>query len=1438
MASTISLKAVGLNTNPNQLELPEGSLVEATNVIINRENIIEQRRGFKLFGEPFGSSADRAKQMWEYKDRIIRHYSNKLEFQNGTLNNGVANFDEFSGDYNEAQSGLRIKKVDTAGNLYFTTSDGIKKISASNASQFSTSPGYITNAGGIKAVDFYPELVVVPNDQTSFLPQDSAVAYRILWAINDANNNLIAGAPSQREVIYNPMSNLIIQDFLRVLLALDNVSTAADSLITDGNYVSTLQIPISATAVEIYNALISLSVKLDADLLYADDISAPLIIDNATSTTIASGIYTINFLSGTPSDYFEVADKIILSGFTPTTGTLNGIQTVASVTPTSITINTAATGPVSLTAPKITSGTYSNITAPTTPDIPTPNQQLVELQNYLDQVILFLQLEPSTGTPPPISSASKVAYIDGLGITKTASVKLTITIPEGVTTNYFYQVYRSSIASATGVVSLVDITPNDELQLVYEAYPTQAEITAGEVAVFDITPDEFRGANLYTNASTGEGILQANDLPPFALDINRFKNVVFYANTRTRHRKTISLLGVQKLIDDYNNGIIPKLSIISSLGTNVYTFVTGVNEITDITTVPAASLAAAGPASYFEIYSAEDEVAYYVWYKIGTATDPAISGKTGLVVIADALDTDAVIAQKTRDVFNSVPGSFAAESALNVVTVGVTKPGNTTDATDGTSGFTINVVDQGRGEDASINQVLLSSSVSVATAVDETARSLVRVINKNTNEEVYAYYLSGSNDVPGKIALESKSLEDIPFYLVANNDNTGVSFTPDIGPTMEITSITTGFTPIVTTAANHGLSNDDVVVISLTDSTPAIDGLYNVKVLSPTTFEIQVNIAVTVAGTEGVGISSADVVTSENERKVNRVYYSKLGQPEAVPLLNFLDVGDSDKEILRIFPLRDSLFVFKEDGVYRISGETAPFTLALFDSSCILTAPDSLDVSNNLLYGITTQGISSVSEGGATVISVNIDNTIDQVKILNNHKTLSFGVGYESENSYTLYTVQAADDVTATIGYRYSTKTNTWTTFDKEVTCGFVNPVDTLLYFGAGDINQIEQERKSLTRLDYADREYPLTLLPSNYIGNVLQFLDVSGIEPGDVLLQEQTLSPYEFNMFLKKLDIDPGISDNNYFATLNVVGGDNLRTKIVALATKLDADPGVADNTYLASVDSKSGTITDIQNTEPVVITSTAHGLFSGRMVSITGSDSTPTVNGNWEVTTIGPNNFSIPTEISLTGSNGSWGTLDSNFNDIVGCYNIIISKLNADTGVAFANYRPATNTTTIEAIVTAVDRNQKKVTLNLTLDYIQGPITQYKGIKTSVIYGPTTFGDPINYKHLREATVMFINKAFSNAELAFSTDLLPQFVSVPFSGDGNGIFGHSSFGTGFFGGASHGAPFRTYVPRQCQRCRYILVQFQHSIARESYGIYGISITGENTQSSRAYRG
>jgi len=97
--------------------------------------------------------------------------------------------------------------------------------------------------------------------------------------------------------------------------------------------------------------------------------------------------------------------------------------------------------------------------------------------------------------------------------------------------------------------------------------------------------------------------------------------------------------------------------------------------------------------------------------------------------------------------------------------------------------------------------------------------------------------------------------------------------------------------------------------------------------------------------------------------------------------------------------------------------------------------------------------------------------------------------------------------------------------------------------------------------------------------------------------------------------------------------------------------------------------------------------------------------------------------------------------------------------------------------------------------------------------------------------------DKAFTKAKLIFSSDLLPVEEEIEFSGDGSGIFGHQSFGSNYFGGGSNGAPFRTYIPRNKQRCRYLVIKFSHKIAREQYAVYGISLTGEVGQSTRGYR-
>ena len=119
----------------------------------------------------------------------------------------------------------------------------------------------------------------------------------------------------------------------------------------------------------------------------------------------------------------------------------------------------------------------------------------------------------------------------------TRDVSLTFTIPAAITTDDFFQVYRSKESASASDA------PNDELQLVYEANPTSGQITAKSVTFTDSTTVSLLGAALYTNSSQ-EGLSEANDPPPWASDIALFKGFTFFGNVKTKHRLFISLLAV------------------------------------------------------------------------------------------------------------------------------------------------------------------------------------------------------------------------------------------------------------------------------------------------------------------------------------------------------------------------------------------------------------------------------------------------------------------------------------------------------------------------------------------------------------------------------------------------------------------------------------------------------------------------------------------------------------------------------------------------------------------------------------------------------------------------------------------------------------------------------------------------------------------------------
>jgi len=469
----------------------------------------------------------------------------------------------------------------------------------------------------------------------------------------------------------------------------------------------------------------------------------------------------------------------------------------------------------------------------------------------------------------------------------TCDVELTIQIPTGITTDHFYQIYRSDFSASA------DDVANDELGLIYEDQPTAAEITAKEFTFTDNVPSSLRGATIYT-APSQEGIANSNEIPPLAKDITVYKNSAIYANTKTRHRFYLTIIGVA--------------------GTR------GIQEDDTIT----------------------------------------IGGVT----------------------------------------------------------YTAKVI-----EDAANGEFLIDTiSASTADQIANTARSLVKTINKySSNTTVYAYYISGYDDLPGKILIERRDLTDTSFALTvsANGD---------------------AYNPVLPT--------------------------------------------------------SGTTQSSENETKINRIYVSKPGIPEAVPITNYFDIGSQSSEIVRVMALRDSVFIFKDDGeLYRLIGEDVfSFQISLFDNTVKLWGASTASVFNNQIYCFTDQGVVAVSDTGIEVKSWDIEDQILEylsAELQPNFKSDAFGLTYESNRLYILSTGEEM--------FVYNSFTDSWTTWALVKDGGFVNETDDKLYFGDED-GYIYQEKKTYTKFDYSDDELVVTI--NSRSGYDIVLADVTGVSVGDSIVQ------------------------------------------------------------------------------------------------------------------------------------------------------------------------------------------------------------------------------------------------------------------------------------------------------------------------------------------------
>jgi hypothetical protein len=117
--------------------------------------------------------------------------------------------------------------------------------------------------------------------------------------------------------------------------------------------------------------------------------------------------------------------------------------------------------------------------------------------------------------------------------------------------------------------------------------------------------------------------------------------------------------------------------------------------------------------------------------------------------------------------------------------------------------------------------------------------------------------------------------------------------------------------------------------------------------------------------------NAATGLASTNDVFPHGLAWSEPDEPEHVPPKNFARVGDAGRAILALVATKDRLLIFKEDGLFMLTGDTAKnFAIYPLDTTCLCILPGSVRRLKNTVYALTNLGLAAIDEnGGVSVIS-------------------------------------------------------------------------------------------------------------------------------------------------------------------------------------------------------------------------------------------------------------------------------------------------------------------------------------------------------------------------------------------------------------------------------------------------------------------------------------
>ena len=252
--------------------------------------------------------------------------------------------------------------------------------------------------------------------------------------------------------------------------------------------------------------------------------------------------------------------------------------------------------------------------------------------------------------------------------------------------------------------------------------------------------------------------------------------------------------------------------------------------------------------------------------------------------------------------------------------------------------------------------------------------------------------------------------------------------------------------------------------------------------------------------------SLAAAVSSAADAFPNGFAYSRPVAGDAVPRVNLGRLGRDDVSLLCSRPLGESLFQFTDAGIYRLTGDSAPFSVQEFDLTFRLIGRELVVACDDALYAWGYQGIAKITQSGVEYISNAIEPKL--LDIINTQSaitasdpaqsaytrlaTYGFAIAYQGRHKVIFnypVSVTGGNARNCAAALVYDTRMETWTTWsysragDSDQTQGYstgcARAFDDILYFGqwlnAGGDTDTYRERRTFTAADYADDNYDQT---------------------------------------------------------------------------------------------------------------------------------------------------------------------------------------------------------------------------------------------------------------------------------------------------------------------------------------------------------------------------